>query len=104
MATLATLEQARQQVSVLDDEHDTYLTILLETASDAVRTYLQVPQNEAVPATAETAARHATLLLVGEWFSQRRAEDDSDNVQGGYGYLPRPVVALLYPHRVPAWA
>ena len=99
---LATLDQARAQISIAHTADDTLLTEMLEAASEAVLTYLRA---EEVPARAMFAARQATLILVAEWFKNREAEQQGQvDAQFGYGYLPQPVIALLYPHRDPAVA
>lgn len=47
----------------------------------------------------------ATLLLLGEFYKNREGMQEGEiDPQFGYGYLPRPVVALLYPLRDPALA
>ena len=44
----------------------------------------------------------ATLLLVGDFYANREPKaSDPVDAQYGYGYLPRAVVALLYPLRMP---
>lgn len=99
---LATLEQARAQISIAHSADDTLLKDLIDAASEAVLTYLRATE---VPAGAVFAARQATLILVAEWYKNREAEQQGQvDASHGYGYLPQPVIALLYPHRDPAVA
>lgn len=49
--------------------------------------------------------RAAVLLMLGELYKNREGEQGGEiPTQWGYGYLPRPVVALLYPLRHPSMA
>ena len=101
---LATLAQAKAQVYAAHSASDTTLTEYLEAASEAVLTYLRVAEAD-LPAGAVFAARQATLILVAEWFKNREAEQQGQvPAEYGYGYLPQPVIALLFPHRDPAVA
>lgn len=107
---------------------DADLTLKIEAASCAIATYvkrtdsLYIPELDSsgqivrdssgypVPAldssgvaTVRPDVQAACLLLVGTYYKQREAEQDGAiDPQYGYGYLPRPVVALLYPYRDPA--
>ena len=101
---LATIEQVKAQVYAAHSADDALLTGYLEAASEAVCTYLRVAEAD-VPAGASFAARQATVILVAEWFKNREAEQQGQvPAEYGYGYLPQPVIALLYPHRDPAVA
>lgn len=49
--------------------------------------------------------KYAVLMLVAEFYKNREAEQAGIiDPKFGYGYLPRPVIALLYPLRDPALA
>lgn len=102
---LVTLQQARDHLQATHQTDDADLTLKIEAASSAVVTYLKVADETAIPAAAQVVAQQATLLLLGEFYINREGEQGgaiSDSF--GYGYLPRPVVALLYPHRDPAFS
>lgn len=102
---IVTLQEARDHLHVTHSADDADLTLKIKGASAAVVTYLKVVDEDAIPAAALDAAKSATLILVGEFYRNREAEQaGAVDVQFGYGYLPRPVVALLYPHRDPAIA
>ena len=102
---LATLVQAREQIEIAHSASDVMLAEYIEAASAAVLAYLKVEVEESVPVRVLPAARQATLILVAEWFKNREAEQQGQvDAQFGYGYLPQPVVGLLYPHRDPALA
>lgn len=107
---LVTLTQAQTQCRA-DAADDTLLTFYIRAASSAVLTYLdgatfldsdgnvQTDSNgdpEGVPEDVQLA----TLFLVGEFYKNREAQQDGA-VDAGYGYLPRPVLALLFPYRSP---
>jgi hypothetical protein len=110
---LVTLEQAQAQCRTYDAADESALTLYIRAASRAVLAYLDgasfldsdgnVPTDsngnpDGVPEDVQLAA----LFLVGEFYRNREAEQDGAmDSQFGYGYLPRPVVALLYPYRSP---
>lgn len=101
---LATLADAKAQVYAAHDADDGLLLGYLEAASEAVLTYLKIEEAD-LPVSATFAARQATLILVAEWYKNREADQQGHvDAQYGYGYLPQPVIALLYPHRDPAVA
>ncbi len=104
-AVIVTLEQARGQLQSTHSADDDTLTLMIEAASQAVLTYLRLTLEADIPAAATFATQQATLILVAEFYKNREAEQDGEvPPEFGYGYLPRPVVALLYPHRDPAIA
>lgn len=125
---LITLEEAKAHLLVDHDDDDTDIKRKLQEASAAVLTYLDgapigQPQRDEQGAILrnETGSieylrdgeqlviryevKAAAKLLLGELYKHREAEQDGE-IQGyyGYGYLPRPVVALLYPLRKPSFA
>ena len=100
---IVTLQEARDQLQSTHSADDTHLTQLINAASEAVLTYLKLAEESAIPVTANFAAKQATLILVAEFYRNREGEQSGEVGQEfGYGYLPRPVVALLYPHRDPS--
>lgn len=102
MTMLVTLPEAKAHLGVIHNGDDADITAKIEAASEAVLTYLKA---ETVPPMAEKVAKQATLLLLGEFYERREAEQEGEIGQSfGYGFLPRPVVALLYPHRDPSFS
>lgn len=102
---IVTLQEARDQLQSTHSADDDHLTQLIKAASEAVLTYLKLPDESSIPATATFATKQATLILVAEFYRNREGEQNGEIGQEfGYGYLPRPVVALLYPHRDPSVA
>lgn len=117
---LVSLDAARQHCRVDEEDssgtspNDPMLTRYIAAASAAVMRYLgdsnvlnsggefdEDSSGPLVPADIQ----QATLLLVGEFFNSREAQQEGAmDSQFGYGYLPRPVVALLYPYRAPVIA
>lgn len=110
---LVTLAQARAHCRIDDVDSDDVgpddaaLGLIISAASRAVLNYLDgasfldsdgmVIGND-VPEDVQIA----TLFLVGEWFKNREAaQDGAVDAQNGYGFLPRPVLSLLFPYRSP---
>ena len=94
---LVSIEEAKAHLYVYHDADDSLIQIYIEAASGSINKYLDGADFTAgVPAELKQAA----LLLVGEFYKNREAHQDGEIESGfGYGYLPRPVVALLYPYR-----
>lgn len=125
---LITLEEAKAHLLVDHDDDDLDIERKLQEASSAVLTYLDgapigQPQRDEQGAIVRTAdgdieylrdgdslviryeVKAAVKLLLGELYKHREAEQGGEVPhQYGYGYLPKPVVALLYPLRKPAFA
>lgn len=126
---LITLDEARAHLMVDHCEDDDDIERKLQEASAAVLTYLdgapigqperdeqgaivrdedgQVEYQREADGTLiiRYEIKASVKLLLGELYKNREAEQDGDvSSQYGYGYLPRPVVALLYPLRKPAFA
>lgn len=125
---LVTLQEASDHLRRDTSDDDSDLLLKVRAASTAVITYLGSGKNlfepeydadgnivtdtsgSYIPATDSSGnkivrfdVKAATLLLIGEFYKNREAEQDGPiDAQYGYGYLPRPVVALLYPLRTPA--
>jgi hypothetical protein len=112
---LVTLAQARAQLRSTTTADDTDLKMKISAASRAVvhyldgggRTFLNSsgqPDTDSAgkPLDVPEDVQLATLMLVAEYYKNREAtQDGAVDPQFGYGYLPRPVVALLYPLRLP---
>lgn len=94
---LVTLEQAKQHLYVYHDADDALIEVYIAAATSAINKYLEGAEfGEDLPAELKQAA----LLLIGEFYKNREAHQDGEIERDfGYGYLPRPVVALLYPYR-----
>ena len=114
---LVTLTEAKYQLMMDHDQDDPYIELLIQGASAAVVEYLksgatfldefgEVPTDEnGDPEGVPFQVKAATLILIAEWYKNREAEQDGAvDAQWGFGYLPRPVTALLYPLRDPALA
>lgn len=101
---LVTLEEAKQELAIIHNWDDAKLTQHVNAASAAVLAYLKVAEDGEVPALALEPARQATLMLVREFYEGHDKPMERVGEQFGYGYLPLPVVSLLYPHREPSIA
>lgn len=127
---LVTLQEASDHLRRDTDYDDADLTLKIRAASAAIRNYLKrdvmvfEPERDAsgavvldangwpVPAVDSNGERMvrpevkaAVHLMLGELYKNREGEQGGEvPTQWGYGYLPRPVVALLYPLRDPALA
>lgn len=103
---LVTLAQAREHLQATHSTDDADLTLKIEAASEAVCTYLKRTEAEVLALSPGLkAAQQATLLLVGESYINREGEQGGAIDQAfGFAFLPRPVVALLYPYRDPSFA
>lgn len=125
---LITLQEAKDQLEVDHDDSDAFIGSLIASASGAVLNYMKgcpigqpkrdeqgaviidadgniqyARQDGALVIRYEVQA--AVKIMVAELFKNREAEQDGEvSTQHGYGYLPRPVIALLYPLRDPAVA
>jgi hypothetical protein len=108
---LITLEQARQQIRMDQNYDDAYIEASVRAASAAIIVYLKAPSfadsSGLIPTDSAGIALDvpddiawACRLLVGEFYRNRDGQQEGE-IDGLYGMLPRPVVALLYPHRVP---
>lgn len=94
--------QIRNEDHSFDDEH---IQADIEAADAAVLAYLKLTSESDIPPSVFPVAVKAVKLLVAEWYKNREAEQDGAvESQFGYGYLPRPVIALLYPYRDPSIA
>jgi hypothetical protein len=119
---LVTLDEAKSHLRVDHGLDDDDITLKIEAASAAVLEYIGDTQYlfldtggddldladtsaDQVGLRARHKAKQATLLLVGDWFTNRTPNPaDVVDQRFGYGYLPRAVVALLYGLRDPTIA
>ena len=104
---LVTLDQAKDHIRAVHDMDDEHIELAIKAASAAVLTYLDGADEIFTDSNGDVVLddvpddiKWACLLLIGEFFRNREAEQDGPVDQSfGYGFLPRPVVALLFPHR-----
>jgi len=113
---LVTLQEASDHLRRDTDADDDDLTLKIHAASGAVLNYLKSaspyeidsngdPVEDSSGPVVRFEVKAAVLLMLGELYKNREAEQAGEvPTQWGYGYLPRPVVALLYPLRDPALA
>lgn len=111
--SLITLEQAKRQVEVVDDERDDQLQEMIDEASESIIGYMKDAAgifldtagqvvSGAVPADVQTACK----LEVAHLFKNREGQSDSKIPdQFGYGYpLCAAAIAKLYRYRTPTLA
>ena len=120
MTMLVTLEDAKARLRIVQDAEDLDLELMIQQASAAVMNYLGRPLDYYTPAVASSSDSEseiplsssdgevaipvppevelATLLLVGILARDRDGVEAKD---WEHGYLPKPVMAFLYPLRDP---
>jgi hypothetical protein len=117
---LVTLAQAKARLRIMHDAEDDDLSDMIRAASAAVMNYLHVTaeaftdsegavvSSSSSDSESEVAddgitvpweVQTAVLMLVGV---MARDRDSVDSKDWEHGYLPKPVIALLYPLRDPA--
>ncbi|MGF6986543.1 hypothetical protein QFZ99_006084 [Paraburkholderia atlantica] len=95
---LITLDDARAHLRIDGDLLDSALEIAVAAASASVWTYLKRDEpypDDAIPPDVKMAA----LLMAGNFI---RDPDGAEAASWIQGYLPWPVVNLLYPYRDPS--
>lgn len=111
MAELVTLAQVKAslRMDAGDTDDDALLGQLIAGSTRMVIKYLKaaalpflnedgtVKEDANIPADIQTAA----IILVGFLFKNYASDEDEVFDRG---YLPKPVTAILYPHRVPTVA
>lgn len=112
MVMLVSLVQAREhlRIDTLDEDND--LILKIHAASAAVLNYIRngadiftdstgepIVDSNGAPLGIPYEVQAATLLLLGYLYRQRDSDEDKE---WEMGYLPKPVTALLYVHRVPS--
>ena len=120
-----TIDQAKTHLRVDTDADDLDIRLKIQAASSAVKNYLksaspfepirdanddpfydsndelEVALDDNSASIVKYEVQAAVLIMVGEWYKNREAGQDGGM---GMGYLPEPVIALLYPIRDPALA
>jgi hypothetical protein len=111
---LVTLAEAKKHIRVDFDDEDAEIEIYLKGASQAIVNYLKdgealfmdsdgdiIEDSNGIAIDVTYEIKAATLLMVGYLYKHR------DNNEGDAfvpGYLPAPVISLLYPLRMPGIA
>lgn len=115
MIELVTLGQARQVLQMTHNAQDDVIVTLIRAASRMVLTYLKLEEDAYLNSDgtmdneSETLGYNevpeevqaATLYLVSVLFRDR---DGAESEKWQQGYLPTPVVSMLYPLRTPSVA
>lgn len=118
MTMLVTLTEAKSHLRVDTSDEDTHITLLVHAASGAVLNYIEssnpdyldsagdvIEDSNGLPIGIPFEVQAATLLLIGYLYKDRDNNGLYKMNGGGnfeHGYLPRPVIALLYHYRYPA--
>lgn len=119
MTMLITLEQAKQHLRIVDlgtagNPDDPDLILKIEGASESVLDYVRssdpdwldtagVPILDTAgdPVGIPANVKNATLLLLGYLYREREGDNTVDIE---HGFLPRAVLSMLYPYRLPTLA
>lgn len=111
MVALVTLTEVKSRLRIETNDDDAMLVGYVEAASASVINYLKaqadvlldldssgdLPSGSDVPSVIQAA----TIMLVGYFYRNPDSDPDKDY---DMGFLPKPVMALLYPLRDPACA
>lgn len=112
MAALVTLDEVKVGLRVDSSDDDALLELLIGAASESVINYLKdqaaelfdldaaignSPQDADVP----DVIKNATIYLTGVYYRNKDGDADKNFEPG---YLPAPVISMLYPLRDPALA
>lgn len=112
MTLLVSLQQAKDHLRIDTDDGDNDLTLKIHAASAAVLNYIRNGADEFTDSSGEAIVNSndepqgipyevqaATLLMLG--YLNKDRDGDPDKAYE-HGYLPKPVMSLLYPHRTPS--
>lgn len=99
---IITLAEAKYQSRIDHDLDDLFIEADIASATAAIKNYLgdaahvdNEPTNEY-----REDVKTACKILVASYYRYRTGDNpDAVDSQFGYGYLPRSVVALLFPYR-----
>lgn len=114
---LVSLADTRAHLRLDTQDEDNYVELLIEAASIAVCDYIRdsgpdfldsngepYEESDGVAYGIPANVRHATLLLIGYLHKDRDSNGLYKFGTGGnfeHGYLPRPVIGMLYRYRQP---
>lgn len=105
---LASLDETKAGLRIFHDDEDDTLGILIEAASESVVGYMKSAANifldsdgNVIVGNVPQRVKWATILLVG-YLNENRDSDQENAFE--MGYLPKPVMSLLYSLRDPALA
>lgn len=105
---LVTLAEVKGSLHFDDNDEDAKLSLLIESASRKILRHIKSDgeeytdtSGEIVPGNVEGDIKVATILLVGILY---RGVDGDEEKQFEMGFLPAPVVSLLYDRRLPTLA
>lgn len=115
MVALVTTQMVKDRLHIEHTDDDGIIGGYIEAASAAVINYLKgsaaellgvdspADYSDSPPTIANVPAAiaTATIMLVGYWYRNPDSDPDKDFEMG---YLPKPVMSLLYPLRDPALA
>jgi hypothetical protein len=106
MVMLVEVEEVKTRIRFDNDAEDADIELAIKSASAAVLNYLKVPHTSyddsfGVPTGVPYEVVQAVITLVGIW---KRDPAGVEMKDWEMGYLPRPVMAILYPLRDPALA
>jgi hypothetical protein len=111
MTLLVSVEDVKNRLRITHDAEDSDIEAIIHGASAAVLNYLHIDESVFLDSDSEYAGSSdhnltvphevqlAVLVLVGNFYRDREGVDAKD---WEHGYLPKPVIALLYPLRDPA--
>lgn len=111
---LVSLDMAKLHLEVDHDEDDPLIDLFIEAGSQSVLNYLKdgalafLDSNGEVeldefgePVGIPSPVKTSVLFMVGTMFRNR---DENPDEIFKHGYLPYPVMSMLYPYRDPALA
>lgn len=119
MSMLITLAQAKEHLRIIDlgtggNPDDNDLILKIEGASESVLDYVRssdpdwldtagdpILDTNGDPVGIPANVKSATLLMLGYLYREREGDN---TVEFEHGFLPRAVLSMLYPYRLPTLA
>jgi hypothetical protein len=109
MTLLVSVAEAKERLRITTDAEDADIEAMIHGASAAVMNYLGVTESAFMDSDSDASSSDgmtvppevqlAVLILTGTLYRDREGVEAKD---WEHGYLPKPVIALLYPLRDPA--